>query len=74
MEQALREQFHEDGAILYKNCLNEEELGRCRDAFDWAVENYGPHASRMFEGTEQESHVDWRVEYRLKQLDDRAAA
>ena len=58
MENALRERFQEDGAVLYKDCLNAEELGRCRSAFDWAVENYGPNAARMFAGTEQESHVD----------------
>lgn len=58
MEAAAKQQFLEDGATVIRNCLTPEQLARCRDAFDWAVENYGPHATRMFEGTEQESHVD----------------
>lgn len=58
MSAELRKSFEEDGAVLVKNCLDEEQLALCRSAFDWAVENHGPNASRMFEGTEQQSHVD----------------
>lgn len=58
MDVALRERFREDGAVLAEKCLDEGQLAMCRGAFDWAVENYGPSASVMFEGTEQRSHVD----------------
>ncbi|MCY1285188.1 hypothetical protein D9M70_341140 [compost metagenome] len=58
MNDALRTAFREDGAVLIKGLLNQEQLARCRAAFDWALANHGPHATRMFNGTEQQSHVD----------------
>lgn len=58
MDPALRQSFEEDGAVLMKNCLDENQMALCREAFDWAVENHGPNASMMFQGTEQSSHVD----------------
>ncbi|MDH4568972.1 phytanoyl-CoA dioxygenase family protein [Pseudomonas sp. BN414] len=58
MNDALRTAFQADGAVLIKGLLNQEQLTRCRAAFDWALENHGPHATRMFNGTEQQSHVD----------------
>lgn len=58
MQNPMRERFLEDGAFLAKNCLSADELARCRGAFDWAVENHGPNAFRMFNGTEQQSHND----------------
>lgn len=58
MDSALRQSFEEDGAVLVKNCLDKDQLALCREAFDWAVENHGPNATMMFEGTEQKSHVD----------------
>lgn len=58
MQDSLRQAYLEDGAVLIKGCLDKEQLARCRAAFDWAVENPGPNASRLFEGTEQQSHVD----------------
>lgn len=58
MQESLREQFREDGAVLIKGCLNQEQLAQCREAFDWAIENPGPHATRMYGGTGQQSHVD----------------
>ncbi|MEU7040626.1 phytanoyl-CoA dioxygenase family protein [Streptomyces varsoviensis] len=57
-EKVVRETFREDGAALIENCLNEAELGRCREAFDWAVANPGPHATSMYDGTERRTHVD----------------
>lgn len=58
MHASLSKAFLEDGAVLIKGFLNEEQLARCREAYDWAVENHGPNAFRMFDGTEQQSHVD----------------
>lgn len=58
MHSSLREQFLNDGAVVIRNCLNAEQLAACRAAFDWAVENHGPMAFRIFNGTEQETHND----------------
>jgi ectoine hydroxylase-related dioxygenase (phytanoyl-CoA dioxygenase family) len=58
MQEVLRKAFVEDGAVLIKGCLNQQQLARCREAFDWIIENPGPHASRMYKGTEQQSQVD----------------
>ncbi|QTD30678.1 phytanoyl-CoA dioxygenase family protein [Pseudomonas fluorescens] len=58
MQDSLRTAFFEDGAVLVKGLLDKDQLARCREAFDWAVENHSPHAFRMFDGTSQQSHVD----------------
>ncbi|MFI7103475.1 phytanoyl-CoA dioxygenase family protein [Streptomyces sp. NPDC050161] len=58
MNESVREAFRNDGATLLKDCLDEGQLAQCREAFDWAVANPGPHASSMFDGSEQRSVVD----------------
>ncbi|MBL0796603.1 phytanoyl-CoA dioxygenase family protein [Pseudomonas sp. B7] len=58
MQLSVRKAFLEDGAVLIKGFLSKDQLTECRAAYDWAVENHGPHATRMFDGTEQQSHVD----------------
>ena len=58
MQDATLQAFLDDGAVLVKGVLSEEQLARCRAAFDWAVENHGPNAFRIFDGTEQQSHND----------------
>lgn len=58
MQESLRKQFREDGAVLIKDALNRAQLAQCREAFDWAIDNPGPHATRMYGGTGQQSHVD----------------
>ncbi|GCD39526.1 hypothetical protein OEIGOIKO_07382 [Streptomyces chrestomyceticus JCM 4735] len=58
MDESVREAFREDGTALIEDCLDEGQLARCRQAFDWAVANPGPHATTMFDGTERRSHVD----------------
>ncbi|MBA6058743.1 phytanoyl-CoA dioxygenase family protein [Pseudomonas juntendi] len=58
MQDSIRKAFHDDGAVLVKGLLNQEQLARCREAYDWSVEHHGPHATRMFAGTTQQSHVD----------------
>ncbi|ANI79260.1 phytanoyl-CoA dioxygenase family protein [Sphingobium sp. EP60837] len=58
METSLRQRYQEDGAVLIKNCLNQEQLDKCREVFDWAVANPGPHAFNIFDGTEHQTHND----------------
>src|SRR5262245_23600976 len=58
MQDSVRKTFLNDGAVLIKGCLNEEELAHCRAAYECAVENHGPNAFRIFDGTEQQSHND----------------
>ncbi|MFH9424216.1 phytanoyl-CoA dioxygenase family protein [Streptomyces sp. NPDC017529] len=58
MQESARETFRNDGAVLMKDCLDAAQLARCQEAYQWAVEHPGPNASRMFNGTEQQSHVD----------------
>ncbi|MFB7715376.1 phytanoyl-CoA dioxygenase family protein [Streptomyces sp. NPDC056105] len=58
MHESLREAFRNDGAVLMKDCLDDTQLTKCREAFDWAVANPGPHATSMFDGTPQRSLVD----------------
>ncbi len=58
MDEAVRNAFLEDGAVLIKGALSQEQLAKCRAAYDWAVENPGRFASRMYDGTGQQSHVD----------------
>lgn len=58
MQDSLRKAYQEDGAVLVKGLLNKNQLAQCRESYDWAVENHGPNATRMFDGTVQQSHVD----------------
>jgi ectoine hydroxylase-related dioxygenase (phytanoyl-CoA dioxygenase family) len=58
MQESMRRGFEDDGAILVKGCLGQEQLARCRAAYDWAVDNHGPNAFRIFNGTEQQTHND----------------
>ncbi|MEU2792343.1 phytanoyl-CoA dioxygenase family protein [Streptomyces sp. NPDC007100] len=58
MQESAREAFRNDGAVLMEGCLDAAQLARCQEAYHWAVEHPGPNASRMFNGTEQQSHVD----------------
>jgi ectoine hydroxylase-related dioxygenase (phytanoyl-CoA dioxygenase family) len=58
MQEAVREAFRNDGAVLIEDHLDDEQLTRCREAFDWAVEHPGPNAFRIFDKTEQQTHND----------------
>ncbi|WP_399095764.1 phytanoyl-CoA dioxygenase family protein [Streptomyces sp. BBFR2] len=58
MQESVREAFRDDGAVLLKDCLDTAQLARCKEAYHWAVAHPGPNATRMFNGTEQQSHVD----------------
>src|SRR5262245_8432562 len=53
-----RESLARDGAVRIEKALDRDQLARCRAAFDWCVENPGPNAFRIFDGTEQQSHND----------------
>jgi hypothetical protein len=58
MEESLRQAFADDGAVFIRDCLNQEQLGQCREAFDWAVANPGPGAFQIFERAEHQTHND----------------
>jgi len=58
MQDSMQKVFLDDGAVIVKGCLSAEQLAQCRAAFDWAVENHGPNAFRIFDGTEQQTHND----------------
>ena len=74
MDEAVREAFRRDGAVLIKDRLDERELAMCREAFDWAVANPGPYATSMYAGSEQRSHVDNANPLAKQRLDELAAA
>lgn len=58
VEEALRKAYREDGAVLVKGALSPNQMAQCRAAFDWAIENPGPHVSQLYKDTGQRSHVD----------------
>lgn len=58
MDAELRRQYRSDGAVLIRNCLDADQLALCREAYDWAVENPGPHAFQIFNGTQHQTHND----------------
>lgn len=58
MDETKRKAFAEDGAVVMEGCLNKDQLALCRAAFDWNVNNPGPMATTLFDGTEHKSHVD----------------
>ncbi len=70
MDDSKRKAFAQDGAVLMEGCLSKEALARCREVFDWGIENPGPGATTMFGGTEQKSHVDNANPYAKQRLDE----
>lgn len=74
MDQSKRNAFAEDGAVLIEGCLNAEQLALCRQAFDWGIENPGPNAHSLFEGSVQKSHVDNANPFAKGRLDELAVA
>ena len=58
MKCSMRNAFLESGCVLLDGCLTGDQLNQCREAYEWAVENHGPNAFRIFDGTEQQSHND----------------
>src|SRR5437879_4354843 len=74
MDRSQRDAFAQDGAVLIKGCLDTRQLARCRAAFDWAIDNPGPHASKMYKDTGQRSHVDNCNPLAKPRLDELVAA
>jgi ectoine hydroxylase-related dioxygenase (phytanoyl-CoA dioxygenase family) len=58
MDQSIRDAFAKDGAILVEGFLNEGQMARCREAYDWNIANPGPMATTIFHGTDQANHND----------------
>ncbi len=74
MDEALRRAYREDGAVLMKGVLSTDQLAACRAAYDWAIENPGPHASKIYAETGQRSHVDNCNPLAKPRLDEMVAA
>jgi ectoine hydroxylase-related dioxygenase (phytanoyl-CoA dioxygenase family) len=74
MDEALRKAYREDGAVLVKGLLSPEQLAQCRAAYDWAIENPGPHVTQMYAETGQRSHVDNCNPLAKPQLDELVAS
>lgn len=71
MHDSMPKAFLDDGAVLFEGVLSNEHLAQCRAAYDWAVENHGPNAFRIFDRTAQQSHNDNanpRAKARLEEL------
>lgn len=64
MDQATRDAYRNDGAVLLKGALNAQQLAECRAAFDFDLDNPGPGAHRLYYSeqktdiTKLQSHVD----------------
>lgn len=58
MDKSARDAFRDDGAVLIEDCLSDEQLTACREAFDWAVANPGPFAYEIFDGSVHQTHND----------------
>lgn len=58
MDETVREAYRTDGAVLIEDCLDDDELARCREAFDWAVANPGPFAHQIRDSATTKTHND----------------
>lgn len=74
MDESTRKAFMEDGAVLIEGCLDEAQLAMCRQAFDWGIENPGPAATSLFDGSVQKSHVDNANPFAKARLDELVAS
>jgi ectoine hydroxylase-related dioxygenase (phytanoyl-CoA dioxygenase family) len=72
MNRSQRDAFAEDGAILVKGRLDQDQLAECRAAFDWAIDNPGPNVATGYKDT-QRSHVDNANPLAKPRLDDLVA-
>ncbi|MGF6855930.1 phytanoyl-CoA dioxygenase family protein [Paraburkholderia sp. CI3] len=72
MDEVAHKAFAEDGAVLVKGLLSEQQLARCRQVFDWGIENPGPMACSLFEGTEHKTHNDNANPFAKERLDELA--
>src|SRR6185295_3950254 len=60
IQESLRQKYLEDGAVVVRGALNNEQLAKCREAMEWGAANPGPNASGMLVGTDQQTFVDNR--------------
>ncbi|MFM0557304.1 phytanoyl-CoA dioxygenase family protein [Paraburkholderia sediminicola] len=74
MDESKRKAFAENGAVLIEGCLSKDQLAQCRQAFDWGVENPGPMASNLFDGTERKTHNDNANPFAKERLDQLASS
>ncbi|MFP3643031.1 phytanoyl-CoA dioxygenase family protein [Paraburkholderia sp. SIMBA_054] len=70
MDEATRKAFAEDGAVPVKGLLSEQQLARCRQVFDWGIENPGPMACSLFDGTVHKTRNDNANPYAKGRLDE----
>ena len=70
MDALTRKAFFEDGAVLVEGVLDAAQLEQCRAAFDWGMENPGPMATALLDGTEYRSHNDNANPYAKARLDE----
>ncbi len=71
----MRDQFRNDGATLFRNCLNEVRLAQCYDAFKWDMAHPGPNVYKgRLIGTGLETHIDNANPQAKAKLDDLAAS
>lgn len=48
-----------DGAIVVRGMFTPEQLARVRECYDYGMANPGPHAWKVYEGTDDEHHDDY---------------
>ncbi|GAU05735.1 phytanoyl-CoA dioxygenase [Burkholderia stabilis] len=56
--------------MLVEGVLDDEQLAQCRAVFDWGMENPGPMATTLLDGTEYKSHNDNANPYAKARLDE----
>ena len=66
----MRDAFLNDGAVVVRNCLTPEQLARCHEAFQWAIDNPGPYVFRKLDGTKLQTHIDNANPNAKQRLDD----
>ncbi len=64
------EAFRNDGAVLFKDCLTDQQLADCYEAFKWNVENPGPFKFNRLDGTTLQTHIDNANPYSKEKLDN----
>ncbi|MGW4336422.1 phytanoyl-CoA dioxygenase family protein [Rhodococcus koreensis] len=70
MDEAVRQAFRNDGAVLIEDYLDETQLRQCHEAFTWAVNNPGPYVFNRLDGTTLQTHIDNANPRAKNRLDD----
>jgi hypothetical protein len=58
VDEALKKALHEDGAVMVRNLLDEEEIAKLLKCYEWSMAHPGPMAVRPGEGTKDEHYID----------------